>query len=63
MFSIGIHMMNGFQTGDWAGHLPEKMYYPLDRDFVCAIENNYVKLLIEKQNYQGEYVLIVYKRL
>lgn len=57
LFSIGIHMMNGFQTGDWAGHLPGKMYYSLDRDFVCSIENNYVKLLIEKQNYQGEYVL------
>ena len=57
LFSIGIHMMNGFEKGDWAGQLPGKMFYSLDRDFVHSIKDNCVKILVEKQNYSGEYVL------
>jgi len=57
LFSIGIHMMNGFEKGNWAGQLPGKMFYSLDRDFVHSIKDNHIKVLVEKQNYIGEYVL------
>ena len=57
MFSIGIHMMNGFEKGNWAGQLPGKMFYSLDRDFAHSIKDDHIKVLVEKQNYIGEYVL------
>jgi hypothetical protein len=56
-FSIAIHIMNGFQKGDWAANLPGTLYYTTDKDYVIAKNNNEMKFLIEKENYQGRYTI------
>lgn len=50
-FSIAIHMMGE----DFAGPLPGKMNYILDRDVLIDIDNSKLKFLVEKKNYNGEY--------
>ena len=57
VFSIAIHMMNGFEDSDWAKELPGKMFYTLDRDFIKKIDNNSLTFLLQKQEYHGEYIL------
>ena len=57
VFSIAIHMMNGFTDGDWAKTLPGKMFYTLDRDIVKTIKDNSLTFLLQKENYVGEYIL------
>ena len=57
VFSIAIHMMNGFTDGNWAKTLPGKMFYTLDRDIVKTIKDNSLTFLLQKENYVGEYIL------
>ena len=57
IFSIGIHIMNGYQEGNWAKTLPGKMFYTLDRDLICKLEEDKLLFLVEKQNRSGEYTL------
>ncbi len=57
LFSIGIHMMNGFEDGDWAKVLPGKMYYTLDRDILYKIKDDRLVFLIQKENLVNEYIL------
>ena len=57
VFSIAIHMMNGFTNGNWAKTLPGKMFYTLDRDIVKTIKDNSLTFLLEKENCTGEYIL------
>ena len=57
VFSIAIHMMNGFEDGDWAKTLPGKMFYTLDRDFIKKINDNTLTFLLQKEKYDGEYIL------
>lgn len=57
VFSIAIHIMNGFKDGNWAKTLPGKMFYTLDRDIVKAIEDDCITFLIQKEKYVGEYIL------
>jgi hypothetical protein len=57
LFSIGIHMMNGFEDGNWAKTLPGKMYYTLDRDILHKIHEDEMTFLIQKKNLVNEYIL------
>lgn len=57
VFSIAIHIMNGFTDGNWAKTLPGKMFYTLDRDIVKTINDNSLTFLLQKENYIGEYIL------
>lgn len=57
VFSIAIHIMNGFTESDWAKELPGTMYYTLDRDHVVSMDKDDMKFLVEKENYSGEYTL------
>ena len=57
IFSIAIHMMNGFKEGEWAKTLPGKMFYTLDRDIIHKLDNDKLVFLVEKQNRSGEYTL------
>ena len=57
VFSITIHMMNGFEDSDWAKILPGKMFYTLDRDKIYKIDKDKLTFLVEKQNRSGEYTL------
>ena len=57
VFSIAIHMMNGFTDSDWAKTLPGTMFYTLDRDFIKTIKDNSLTFLLQKEKYNGEYIL------
>lgn len=51
-FSIAISIMGQ----EFAGELPGKMNYILDRDILIEHNNSSMKFLVEKKNYSGEYV-------
>ena len=57
-FSIAIHIMNGFQSGDFAQHLPGKMLYTTDRDVLYKVHDDEMTFLVEKKNYLGEYTAL-----
>ena len=57
-FSIAIHIMNGFQPGDFAQHLPGSMMYTTDRDVLWQLNGNMMMFLVEKKDYLGEYTAL-----
>ncbi|CAB4125917.1 hypothetical protein UFOVP181_321 [uncultured Caudovirales phage] len=54
-FSIAIHIMNGKTAGGFSTELPGTMTYIQDRDILINIKDADMQLLVEKQNYLGEY--------
>ena len=54
LFSIGIHMMNGFEDNDWAKSCPENVLH-LDRDELIEIDKEKLKFLLEKEHTQRVY--------
>ena len=54
-FSIAIHIMNGYQHGNFAGRLPGKHYYAIDRDVLVNLNEDKFKVLVEKPNLLGQY--------
>lgn len=59
-FSIAIHIMNGFQKGDFSKEPPGRLVYCTDRDVLVSINDNRYIFLVEKENHVGEYVLVSY---
>jgi len=57
VFSIAIHIMNGFAKGDFAKKMPGKMYYITDKDVLHRLDNDEFVLLLEKEKYLGQYTL------
>jgi len=57
-FSIAIHIMNGYQTGEFANKMPGKKYYSIDKDICLEINNGNIKLLTQKENRLGEYTAV-----
>jgi hypothetical protein len=57
-FSIAIHIMNGFQQGNFASRLPGSMIYTTDKDILIKIQNDELTFLVEKKDRLGEYTLI-----
>ena len=57
-FSIAIHIMNGFQTGDFAQQLPGKMLYTTDKDILWNLNHDNMMFLVEKKDYLGEYTAL-----
>lgn len=57
-FSIAIHMMNGFNKGVFANYLPGKLFYILDRDYLCEINNSSMTFLVKKENTVDDYIPI-----
>lgn len=55
-FSIALHMMNGFDTHGFAQHLPSKMFYITDRDYLIKSSNNAMHFLVEKEGASGDYI-------
>ena len=51
-FSIALNIMGD----EFAGPLPGKMNYVLDRDLLVECKNDAMKFLVEKKNYAGEYI-------
>ena len=54
-FSIAIHIMNGFQKGDFATELPGNNLFSLDKDVLVDIDEDVLQILVEKENRLGEY--------
>lgn len=57
-FSIAIHMMNGFQSGNFAQQLPGTMQYTTDKDILWKLNNDSMMFLVEKKDYIGEYTTL-----
>ncbi len=57
IFSMGIHIMNGFSDSHWAKLLPGKMFYTLDRDKLYKLDNDKLVFMLEKESRVNEYVL------
>tara|TARA_B110000503_G_C7073992_1_gene382096 strand:+ start:380 stop:1231 length:852 start_codon:yes stop_codon:yes gene_type:complete len=57
-FSIAIHIMNGFQTSDFAQQLPGSMMYTTDKDVLWQINEDEMMFLVEKKNHLGEYTAL-----
>tara|TARA_B100000902_G_scaffold127689_1_gene127096 strand:- start:906 stop:1766 length:861 start_codon:yes stop_codon:yes gene_type:complete len=55
LFSIAIHIMNGYQEGDFAHKLPGTKYYTADRDILWELDEDNFLFLLEKENHLGEY--------
>ena len=55
MFSIAIHIMNGYQAGSFASSLPGKKYYTADRDILWELNDDNFLFLVEKEGHLGEY--------
>lgn len=55
-FSIALHMMNGFVTDSFSGHLPGKMFYTLDQDILTSIDNTSMQFLVQKKNDPSNYI-------
>ncbi len=51
-FSIAINMMGN----EFAGPLPGKMNYILDKDILIELKDKSLKFLVEKKSYAGEYI-------
>lgn len=56
-FSIAIHIMNGYTGLPWAGKMPGRMLYTLDKDVLVDMDDRGFRVLLEKQNRHGEYTL------
>ena len=57
-FSIAIHIMNGFQPGDFAQLLPGKMLYTTDKDVLWKLKDDEMMFLVEKKDFLGEYTAL-----
>lgn len=58
VFSIAIHIMNGFDNKTKPQTLPADMYYTLDRDILHQVnQDGSLIFLIQKNNLLGEYTL------
>ena len=55
VFSIAIHIMNGYQRGDFSHTMPGKMYFTSDKDILWDLQDDKFLFLIQKENYLGEY--------
>ena len=54
-FSIAIHIMNGYQSGNFSMPMPGKLFYTTDKDILWQVKNDKPFFLLEKQDYFGEY--------
>jgi len=60
-FSIAIHIMNGYQKGDFAKSMPGKLYFVTDKCILWDINKEKNKILLEKPRHTGEYTAITIK--
>jgi len=61
VFSIAIHIMNGFMQGEFAKKLPGKLFYTTDKDILHNLNGDEFTFLLEKENFLGQYTLAKFK--
>jgi hypothetical protein len=54
-FSIAIHIMNGYQKGDFAKAMPGVLYFTTDKSILWNLTDTSMLLLLEKEKHAGEY--------
>lgn len=54
-FSIALHIMNGYQSGDFAKPMPGTLYFATDKSILWQINQEELLFLLEKPKYAGEY--------
>lgn len=57
-FSIALHIINGYTGEQWQGKMPGRMVFTLDKDVLVSMDDSGFRILLEKQNRQGEYTLM-----
>ncbi len=57
-FSIAIHIMNGYQAGEFVGKLPGTKFFSIDKDVLIDIVDDEIKILVQKQSRLGEYTAV-----
>jgi len=58
-FSIAISIMNGGTPDSFfASSLPGKLYYAIDKDIINSINGHECQILIEKESFPGEYIVV-----
>ena len=57
-FSIAVHIMNGFQKGNFVQELPGSMMYTTDKDLLWQLRADDMMFLVEKKDYLGEYTAL-----
>lgn len=62
-FSIAIHIMNGYQTGDFAKKPPGTLYFCSDKCVLWNIDKESLLVLLEKPLYDGEYTPLRVKNI
>jgi len=61
VFSIAIHIMNGFQQGNFAKKPPGKLFYTTDKDILHKLEDDEFTILLENEKFLGQYTLAKFK--
>lgn len=59
--SIAIHIMSGYQLGDFAKSMPGKLYFSTDKSILWEISDESALFLLEKPTYDGEYTALKIK--
>lgn len=63
-FSIAVHIMNGFEDStNTVAEIPSTHYFTTDKDVLYDINDNYMKFLIQKKDFLGEYTIASTKGL
>lgn len=57
-FSIALHIMNGFQSGNFAQTLPGKLHYIVDKDLLIKHDGEKMTFCVAKEDRPGEYTLL-----
>lgn len=57
-FAIAIHIMNGYQKGNFANPMPGVLYYTTDKSILWELNDTDMLLLLDKQGHSGEYTPI-----
>lgn len=61
-FSIAVHIMNGYQEGDFAKPMPGKLFFTTDKDILWDKTKDGLFMLLEKEEYLGEYTAAHWKK-
>jgi len=62
-FSIAIHIMNGYQQGDFAQSMPGTLYFTTDKSILWNIDDEKLTILLEKPKYTGEYTALAVENI
>ena len=59
VFSIAIHILNGFQSGDFAKSMPGTLYFSSDKDELIYLNDNKLAILLEPTAEEESSVVVI----